>query len=123
MQCAQYGDALLDEAKSSAASSPEYSAALRALSSAVGDTDGDAIDAVLPALRSWLDRTAHDALSDAQVAAFRAPEGVLSSEMKTETERVPDIDNSALRKTKKEDSADDTIPAPSLKVQRAIPLT
>lgn len=63
----QYGPALLAADGVYSQELAERTAALAALQSAVNDSGGELIDALMPEMQSKLDRTEHDALTPSQV--------------------------------------------------------
>lgn len=58
----------------------EVTAAQLALRAAASVAPGPVLAQLLDALAPWLDRAAHDLLSDAEIAAFSAPPGMLAAE-------------------------------------------
>lgn len=62
-----------------------------ALGSVMRCAPGACLEPLLSGLAAWLARGAHDVLSDEDIAVYRTPEGLLSSEVVPEGVYVPEV--------------------------------
>lgn len=69
----------------------DVTAAQLALGSVMLTAPGACMDPLLAGLSSWLDRAEHGALTDDDIAVYRTPEGILSSEVVPEGVYVPEV--------------------------------
>ena len=71
--------------------SGDVAAAQLALGSSMAAAPGACLDPLLEGLGHWLDRQAHDTLTEDDIAVFNTPEGMLNSEVVPEGVYVPEV--------------------------------